>query len=559
MEHLMNRAWRASAALALAVAALAGCAEKSATAHGPLPACSTAAIAVSLGVGAYAAYDAAADSACAVFPANASTTDTAEYLAVLQSAGGTPGDSSGYQVEAVRAVVPPVRVSPRLRAAFAAPHASHAAQAAFDRMMLARARRLGRAAPATGIVAPPARAARTITPPALDSLRTFSVCANLACSVYTPVTARALAVGAHVALFEDTLAPPNGLATADIDSLEQILDTRVYPLDTLAFGRESDVDSNGVVLVVLTNVVNEMVTASQCASGGYVTGFFDATDLAPATAAQHNDGEVYFGLVPDPSGTLSCAHGVADVVAATVPSFAHEFEYMINYVQHVLVRGAGPEDVWLDEALASYAVELTANSYLPVDTNSWINDVFDNLYDAYQYLAAPDLHYLIDTSNMASADDGAGWLYMRYLVDQMGTGITRQLVQTSLTGTDNVAQVTGLPFATTVERWALANWVSDLPGFTPPGELAYTSWSFRTIFAELNAVDPGDFPLGFPLDPTVVTSGSLNASGSLRAGSGLYLLVHQPVRGGADTLHINPSASPLPASLAPQLAVIRLQ
>jgi len=559
MEHTMHGTRLAPAALALLVAAITGCTERSATAHGPLPTCSTAATTVSLGVGAYAAYDAAADSACAVFPANASTTDSAEYLVVLQSAGGTPGDSSGYQVEAVRAVAPPVQVSPRLRAAFAAPHARRAAQASFDRMMLGRARRLtlapGSAAPRGGA----GGVARTITPPMVDSLRAFSVCANADCTVYTPITARVLAVGAHVALFEDTLAPANGFSTADIDSLEQVLDTRVYPLDTLAFGRESDVDSNGVVMVVLTNVVNEMVTASQCTSGGYVTGFFDATDLAPATAAQHNDGEVYFGYVPDPSGTLSCAHSVAEVVGLTPPSFAHEFEYLINFVQHVLVRGAGTEDEWLDEALANYAVELTADSYLPADTTSWIDDVFDNLYYAYQYLAAPDLHFLLDTSNTLPAEDGAGWLYMRYLVDQNGIGITRRLVQTSVTGTANVAQVTGLPFATTAERWAMANWVSDLPGFSPPGELTYTSWSFRAIFADLSQLDPGDFPLGFPLDPTVVTSGSLDLTGTLRAGSGVYLLVHQPARGGADTLHVNAGGTPLPASLVPQFAVIRLQ
>ncbi len=560
---MVRRQWFIGALAAVT----AGCgARDNTTTHGALPACSSAASTVTLGVGAYTAYDITADSGCAVFPANGSTTDSAEYLVVVQAAGGTPGDSSGYQVEADRTALPS---APRALAArtaltaltgFTLGRRNHSAQAAFDRMLYQRARRLSLAAPAA---APrQARSAgiiRAVVPPDSGTLRTFSVCANSTCSVYQPVTARALYVGTHIALYEDTLAPANGLSTSDIDSLESVLDTRAYPLDTLAFGRESDVDSNGVVMVVLTNVVNEQVTSAQCTSTGYVTGFFDAADLDPATAAQHNDGEVYFGLVPDPAGTLSCAHSVAEVVGETPPSFAHEFEYMISFVQHVLVRGGSQEDEWLDEALANYGVELTADSYMPADTADWFDDVFNNFYDAYQYLAAPDQQFLLATSNLSTADDGAGWLYMRYLVDQMGIGITRKLVQTPLTGTANVAQATGLPFATTVERWALANWVSDLPNFTPPGELTYSSYSFRYWFGLLNYNYGQYFPVAFPLVPIVVTSGSLNVSGSLRAGSGLYLLVHQPAGGGADTLHVNPGASPLPSSLVPQFAVIRLE
>src|SRR2546426_1602345 len=49
----------------------------------------------------------------------------------------------------------------------------------------------------------------------------------------------------------------------------------------------------------------------------------------------------------------------------------------------------------------------------------------------------------------------------------------------SLSGAVNVAAQTGHAFDTTVTRWALANWVSDLPGFTAPPELQYTSWHFR--------------------------------------------------------------------------------
>ncbi len=535
-----------------------GCsgAEKAVT-HGPLPPCASTASTVTLGVGAYTAYDITADSGCAVFPANASTTDSAEYLLVVQSAGGSPGDSAAYQVEADRSALPALRA----RAA-AAPlgRLGHNAQAAFDRMLHQRTRRLElsarAAAPTVGHVT---GVAKVITPPALGSLRTFSVCATDDCSVYQPVVGRALIVGQHVAIYEDTLAPPGGLGTTDIDSLEAVFDGRIYALDTLAFGRESDDDSNGVVIVLLTNVVNKLVTASSCQANGYVTGFFDSADLDPLTAGQHNDGEVFYGLVPDPAGALSCSHSVAEVDAELPTTFAHEFEHMINFVQHVLVRGGNEEDDWLDESLAKYAEELTANSYLPSDSSSWLNDMLENWYNAYQYLLAPDQHFLLTTSDQNLADVGAGWLYVRWLVDQNGIGITRRLVQTSLTGTANVASVVGLPFATTDARWALANYVSDLSTFNAPGELRFSSWSFRFIYGQLTQLDPADFPLAFPLVPTLVSPGSTDLTGSLRAGSGIYLLVQQRPGGGADTVHVNAGGAPFPSTLVPQFAVIRIR
>ena len=110
----------------LAAVAAVGCTASDKTlTRGPLPACAGAASTVALGVGAYAAYDIASDSGCAVFPANASASDSAEYLVVVQAAGGSPGDSAAYRVEAdlarradraaagAAAAAPSVRASPR--------------------------------------------------------------------------------------------------------------------------------------------------------------------------------------------------------------------------------------------------------------------------------------------------------------------------------------------------------------------------------------------------------------------------------------------------------------
>src|SRR2546430_13981073 len=96
-------------------------------------------------------------------------------------------------------------------------------------------------------------------PPALGALGSFTACDTLNCSSFKNAGARVKAVGAHVAIYVDTLAPTPGLDSADLDTLKQVFDSRLYPLDTTAFGGVSDIDANTVVIVLMTGVVNKLV------------------------------------------------------------------------------------------------------------------------------------------------------------------------------------------------------------------------------------------------------------------------------------------------------------
>src|SRR5260370_8298424 len=58
---------------------------------------------LSLSKGAYTSLDPTAGSACALFAANSSTTDSAEYLLVPQSAAGTPAQSSAFLLQVANA------------------------------------------------------------------------------------------------------------------------------------------------------------------------------------------------------------------------------------------------------------------------------------------------------------------------------------------------------------------------------------------------------------------------------------------------------------------------
>src|SRR5260370_30354224 len=159
---------------------------------------------------------------------------------------------------------------------------------------------------------------------------------------------------------------------------------------------------------------------------------------------------------------------------------------MINFVEHVRVRGGQEEEGWLDEGLSKYAEEIAGRSFLP-DNALFTRYAFNDAYDAYQYLAAPgNAPLLIPADTGTLAEVGASWLFTRFIVDQFGDSLAGKLVQTTLVGAGHGAATTGHPCDVTISHWALANWVSDLPKFTAPPELQYKVWHFRRTFASLN-------------------------------------------------------------------------
>jgi len=525
-------------------------------------------------VAAYTAFDLVQTSGCVTFPANASGT-TLQYLLVPQSASGTPNTSQAFNLVG----------NPLATALVAPPAPSARGLPSVAQQYDLQLRRIEQEF-ATWVPRPPRappRVAAAATPVDSGRVSTFRVCKVLTCdprkaSNLTKVTATALKVGQHIAIFVDNAAPP-GLAKADLDTLGTLFDMRLYELDTLAFGAESDIDNNGMVIVLMTGQVNALVNDSTCSSptGGYVAGYFFGADLITTPPfATGNDGEIFYSIVPDPTGTLSCAHSVADVRQNVPVTFVHEFQHMISFNQHFLVRDAFPEDLWLNEGLSHYAEELGGRSFLP-DTATFCRYVVGDLYNSSQYFAAPESYFLVDTAGIGGlANRGAYWLFVRFLIDQFAAdtsraaqnAFTRTLEATTRTGADNVSAATSTSFASVLGHWALANYVSDLPAFSPaPDSLRYVSWLFRTAYPRFHAVCSPRIPAQFPLTPAVVTGSALSASGTLRAGSGAYYVAQQDPGAGAFTAQVNGFGrllfaryqSLLGAGLVPRLNVIRLQ
>jgi len=539
------------------LALMSACSTESAG-PGPLPSCGAHGTQLSLGVGAYSAIDPATDSGCVTFAANTSA-DTAEYLVLPWSVGGTPQTSAPFTLRAAT-LVASISMS---RVASPQTGTRGTKAVAFDHFLreLGRTRRYILDGRSVLVASGGARPSVTAGPPTVGSARTFKVCGNSRCSTLVNVGAVARAVGAHIAIYIDTLAPSPGLNAGDLDSLKQTFDAVLYPLDTVTFGHVSDIDSNTVVIVLMSNQVNKLTPTAECnASGGaYIAGFFFPGDLAPGVAQNYNNGEVFYSVVPDSTGTLSCRHKASDVLFGTPVTFTHEFQHMINFVEHVLVKNGDSEDGWLDEGLSKYAEEIGGRSF--GDNAHFSQYAFNAVFDGYQYLLAPgDTPLMIPADTGTLAIVGASWLFTRYIMDQFGDSLPGKLVRTALTGATNVATQTNQPFAQTVSRWALANWVSDLPGFAAPSELQYTSWHFRNTYSNLHSRDTTDFPLAYPLVPTFSAGNAVNLSGKLWSGSGEYVRAVQAPNGAAFTLHFsaNGTAAVSPA-VAPRLIALRIR
>lgn len=529
---------------------------------------------VTLAPGAHVVVDPASGSGCVRFPAAAAG---AEYLYAAVATNGREmafGSSVSYEL----------RGAPVLAAGVAATGAAATPSIALDSRLgrfgqpsgrsefhakLRERERVLSTASSSGSFNFGRSGSAAIVPPVLGSQRTFQVCSTPTCDDFVNAPATARFVGQKSAIYTDDVPPVGGgYSQATIDSVGFLFDNYLYPIDTTSFGRESDLDNNGVVVVLLTKRVNEL--SPNCTEDeSVILGYFFGNDLLPGREGS-NAGEVFYGLVPDPNnaGCRITETFAGDYLA---PTFIHEFQHMISFNQHVLIAGGVSEDTWLNEGLSHFAEELGGRL---IDLDAYCGgDCFSRFAvadasNAYEYLFDVESHFAIEPfgSGGTLEERGANWLLVRWLVDHFGadsTGaaFTRSLVATSRLGAANVAAATGVPFSTLVPEWQLANYLDDLPGFVAASpRLQYESWNFRRTYGSFNEQFPGDFPRPYPLVPDT-TIGAYAREGTLRAGSGRHLRVVQPAGAGAVTLHLTDATRQAigGSAAAPRVGIVRIR
>ena len=275
-----------------------------------------------------------------------------------------------------------------------------------------------------------------------------------------------------------------------------------------------------------------------------------------------------------PKSTGGCAVSKDYVKQLIAPVFIHEFQHMISFNQHVLVHGGSEsENVWLNEGLSHFAEELggrlLGNGPGQGDASSrLVQFAIGDIFNANEYLLNPEAQFLITPGNSTGTleERGANWLFVRWIADHysadtMGTALTRQLVGTALLGGANVQAATGRQMSELIPLWQLANYLDNLPGFTPVDpRLEYPSWDFRHIYDTLNFQRPDLYPREYPLVPDSTKTGLYRRNGMLRAGSGRHLRIIQAA--GSSELDValaRRDGSAFPDDRAVRLGVVRIR
>jgi hypothetical protein len=399
------------------------------------------------------------------------------------------------------------------------------------------------------------------------------------CTSFVEVRSVVRVVGAHGIWLEDVDNPQGGLTLDDIQRLSDEFDAKIYTTVTNYFGSPTDIDNNGRIVVVLTKQVNKIRPG--------VAGHVGPQDLVPRSLCPSSDeGEVYYGVVPDPAGTVGDPLSREDVVGISIQTIAHEFTHIIQLGQRFILHDLPPHPVWVLEGQAMLSEEITGYVYegrrpgqnygADVASNQddpasidWYSQSFLGLFYYYGFKdrTSKVLHAPEECSWLAPKPDnpgpclgnldvyGAPWSLLRYLSDQFGGqyptgegGLQRALILSPASGYAALSAVTGVPVRTLLAQWAAMLYVDDrVAGLQ--SSLTLPSWNLLDI--ENSVVEPAQ------LVPRSHGFTGFSEAFNVRAASSSYLRVSGASRPGTAIRVRNASDGSLPAIM--QVFVVRLQ
>ena len=360
------------------------------------------------------------------------------------------------------------------------------------------------------------------------------------CSAFTPLRAVVRRVGTHGIWVEDVANPAGGFSAADYQSLGEQFDDRIAATNIAYFGEPTDFDGNGRIVIVLTKEINKEETT---------LGRVYSLDFFPADCAASNGGEYFYGIAPDPTGSVSEVYTVADAILDMPFIIAHEMAHVIQFGRRLTAPGASAwQTVWELEGQATFAEEVVGHAVtgnapyqnygFAVAWNSPETTPVDWYINGFVDLA---LYFGFETTTTAipNAPEVCGWLdrevgpcigrrsvygvpwsFLRWISDQYGPsfpggeqGLHRAFVQDTRTGFATISGVVGEPIDLLLARWAAALYMDDRIPETH-ASLRFTSWNMTNVFGQL--VEPAR------LRPRQRTFAASADNVSVRSGSTAY-------------------------------------
>ncbi|WP_165231422.1 hypothetical protein [Aquisphaera insulae] len=240
------------------------------------------------------------------------------------------------------------------------------------------------------------------------------------------------------------------VATVRPDLLQDIVETfddRIYPVASKATGLADDVDGDGRFTVLVSGWLGRLGNGRHA-----VDGFVRVSDLdlafAPPFGNRCDMMYVNSGLTAGPYLRTILAH-----------------EYMHAVVFGGKSRSAGrskeqspgiEEEGWLDEAIAHLAEDMHAFSRTNID------------YRVAAYLAGPERYQLVVGDYYAAdlfrshGNRGSTYLFLRWCAERFGRDLIPTLIQSPLSGTENLEAATGCRFSDLYRDWSVELFLAGL-------------------------------------------------------------------------------------------------
>ncbi|MDF2771429.1 MAG: Ig domain protein group 2 domain protein [Geminicoccaceae bacterium] len=390
------------------------------------------------------------------------------------------------------------------------------------------------------------------------------------CQNFIPIAVTVKALGTRAIFLEDNANPTGGLSAGDYETLRNQFDNQIYPTDVSYFGEPTDFDENSRIAIVITKEINKHANLL----GVVYSANFASVDDCPSS----NEGEVFYGKAPDPSGTVGAAYSTAEALQDAPIIIAHEFAHIIQIGRRGTFAGfTAFQTVWELEGQATFAEE--ANGYavtglqpgqnlgfevafndpetVPTD---WFVDGFVDLVVYYGFesqtskkVGAPEQCSWLGTRTQGNDGPclsgrevyGVPWSLLRWISDQYGPtfpggekGLHQKLIDNGFTGFATIADVVGQPIDVLLSRWAAALYVDDRVQNLDP-KLRFTSWNLVAIenrLVQSARLQPRDRPFGAFSDQV-----------SVRGGSTAYFIVSGGNRGAVAIRARDSAGATLPA------------
>jgi hypothetical protein len=394
------------------------------------------------------------------------------------------------------------------------------------------------------------------------------------CQAFAPVAATVKTVGTNSVILEDNANPTGGFSATDYQNLSTEFDSQIYPTDIAYFGAPTDFDTNSRIAIVITKEVNK----TQGLLGVvYTANFFSQSDCAAS-----NEGEFFYGRAPDPNGTAGDKYALADALAETPVTIAHEFAHVIQFGRRLQFTAPNYviQSTWELEGQATFAEEVngyTASGLAPgqnlgieavlndpaIAPNNWFEAAFVDLFTFYGYdgsrtnkrANAPEQCSWLGLQSGGNDGPcypdlplyGASWSFLRWLSDQFGPsfpggekGLHQKLIDNSFSGFATISNVIGVPIDVLLSQWAAALYADDRAAGLD-AKLTFTSWNLSAI--NDGVIQPAR------LVPRDRAFGAFSDQVSVRGGSTAYFLVSGDGRSATGIRARDLSDGPLPSSM----------